>query len=189
MVGDDVAVLIDDETGAGLFALEHLLRHIRAAAPLVAEEAMEEIGIIVGAVGIFFLRLASAAASRAAGLGGVIGRDVDDARVELARQLGEFVAEFSRVRNHEWRGIRRVLIAGCVHAGVDQRPDHDPDRQRDQKQRGGYEFLLADFFVQLHGFICLFIPNRRHSQFTIWLRSMDVAPVRMVSRHTEGMWR
>src|SRR5579885_433541 len=93
LVGDDIAVLIDNESGAGLFAFEGLLRDLDALAA-IAEEAAEEVLAFFALVVVLLGLAAAAEAGLLACFRRIVGRDVDDARVELARKLGEFVAHF-----------------------------------------------------------------------------------------------
>jgi hypothetical protein len=83
VVSDDVAVLVDDESGAGSFAL---LRRLRPAlqAGLVAEEAAEEVrGVVVFILGG---GRAGAFGARGRGLGRRFHGDVYHARLQFLGQ-------------------------------------------------------------------------------------------------------
>jgi hypothetical protein len=121
IVGDDVAVLIDDEAGSRLLPAQRLRRGRLLRA--VIKEVAEQIGAVVVAVFILVLLLLSAAASRLY-LRGEVRRDVHHARPQHLGELGKLASGLGRARDHQRRRIRRnVLTSGRVHARVDHGPD------------------------------------------------------------------
>ncbi len=130
VIGDDVAVLVDDEAGAGLFRTEGPGRHI--ARGIVTEEVFEQIQAVLTAIAI--LSLWRAAFVRSFGdLGRVVGSDIDHGGLEALGKFGEFVAKLHGIGDDKRRGVARngLLGFGGVHSGVDDGTDDDADSECD----------------------------------------------------------
>ncbi len=85
-------------------------------------------------------------------LGRVVGRDVDHRRLQLLGQLGELIAELHGAGNHQRRSVRSSgLPARGVDTGIDERPDDDPDRERNEQETQRQQLLLSHHLKPPHG--------------------------------------
>ena len=150
MVGDDIAVLVDDEAGSGLLLAKRaggkvlaFLAALAATEGAVAEEPTEQVRAFIAVALVALFRSSS---MRVVGrLGSKVRRDVHHGWLQPFGQLGEFVAKLHRVRNHQRGSVgSRHLASSRMHAGVDKGADHDSNGERDEHEAERQHFLLPN---------------------------------------------
>ena len=146
VVGDDVAVLIDNEAAAGSLALRRVWNILPASTAIRTKEPLEEVRHFIAVV------IGSLTPDCALLRWRHVHGDVHHAWLELLRQRGEVVAQRRQSRHGQGRRVGSgILIPGRIHLRINQRPDQDAHRKSEQHQGHGHQFLLAHLFEQLHG--------------------------------------
>ncbi|MCX6623141.1 MAG: hypothetical protein NTY38_19150 [Acidobacteria bacterium] len=143
IVGNDVAVTIDNEAGASGFTAETRRGRLALRTP---EEAPEQVHLVL----ILFVAIRGWTAPPGATLffRRVVGADVHHRRLQRLGQFRELAGKLDGRWDDQGScvGRREIASPGRTYIGIDQCADENPNGQGKQQQTKGQKLLAANLF-------------------------------------------